>query len=213
MRDETSKRLPLNRDRIVEAALAQVDEHGIDGLNMRRLGRQLGVDPMAIYHHLPNKDALLDGIVECLWRGVKLPERSELSWQDLLHQTFLAVRERLLAHPRAAALIGTRPAITPAMLDLIDGMLARLSQAGLPASEAMPLIDCLSAFTVGKVLPESADWRDDVHDRALPALQALQPEVHPHLANALATGYQFSPDQQFDHGVRALIAGWPLRHG
>lgn len=211
MRDETSKRLPLNRDRIVEAALAQVDEHGIDGFNMRRLGRELGVDPMAIYRHLPNKDALLDGIVERLWRGVKLPERPDLSWQELLHQTFLAVRERLLAHPRAAVLIGTRPAITPAMLKLIDGMLARLSRAGLPEAQAMPLIDCLTAFTVGKVLPESVDWRDDVHDKARPALEALKPEDYPHLAQAFAMGYDLAPDEQFDHGLRALIAGWPVR--
>ena len=55
---------PLTRERILSTALSMVDEEGIEALSMRRLARELGVDPMAIYHHLPNKRALLSGLIE-----------------------------------------------------------------------------------------------------------------------------------------------------
>ena len=208
MRPDASKRVPLTRERIVEAALALVDEHGVEGFNMRRLGQRLGVDPMAIYHHLPNKDAVLDGVVEHLWGGVALPSTDVPDWQACLHLTFSAVRQRLLAHPRAALLLGSRPATTPAMRGVIERLLGHLQQAGLPAADAMPLIDCLAAFTVGKVLPESVGLRDTVGQTVAPALQALTAASHPHLSHALASGYGFAPDEQFDRGLRALIAGW-----
>ena len=67
-----AKRVPLTRAHIVEGALAIIDTDGLEGLTMRRLGQWPGVDPMAVYHHLPNRGAVLDGIVQHLWDGVTL---------------------------------------------------------------------------------------------------------------------------------------------
>ena len=81
----TATRPPLSRNRILIEALALLDESGVEQLSMRRLGQRLGVDPMAIYHHIPSKTALLDSLVEEIWLGVQLPEvRAGESWQEVL---------------------------------------------------------------------------------------------------------------------------------
>lgn len=211
----TTHRVPLTREHIVEAALAIVDTDGAESLTMRRLGQRLGVDPMAVYHHLPNKAAVLDGIVEHLWDGVRLgPPTPGESWQTVLFEVFTAFRVRLLQHPRAVAIIGTRPSVTPAMFRLVEAILQRLDAAGLTGSDAMQLIDCLSGFTVGKVLAETSDVTGGHTEHVGAALASLTPQTHPTLLRALAGGYSFAPDEEFNRGLRALIDGWrPARTG
>lgn len=200
-------RIPLTRERIAQAALALVDAVGLESFTMRGLGQQLGVDPMAIYHHLPNKDAVFDAIVEELWSGVaRTALRKGGDWQTRLFALFQAVRRHLLAHPRAALLMGTRPATTPALLRLIDQTLGHIAADDLPAQETMALLDCLMAFTVGKVLGEISQHQQP--EKVAAAVQSLTPQDHPHLMQALAAGYAFAPDAQFEHGLRVLIAGW-----
>lgn len=204
-------RIPLDRERIAEAALSLIDHTGIEKFTMRALGQQLGVDPMAIYHYLPNKEAVFDAIVEVLWRGVADADRADdgHDWQSCLFKRFCAVRSHLLTHPRAVLLLGTRPATTPALLTLIDQTLAHMNAADLPAHEAMPLMDCLAAYTVGKVLGEVSQLQQQ--DKVAAAVQSITPDTHPHLMQALSDGYGFAPDAQFERGLRALIGGWASR--
>ena len=202
-----TSRTPLTRERIAEAALALIDNVGIEKFTMRALGQQLDVDPMAIYHHLPNKDAVFDAIVEVLWRGVADAHTEEgHDWQECLFTLFCTVRKHLLAHPRAVLLLGTRPATTPALLDLLEQTLAHINTAELPLGEAMPLMDCLTAFTVGKVLGEVSLQQQQ--DKVASAMQSITPQSHPYLIQALGAGYGFMPDTQFEHGLRILIDGW-----
>ncbi len=202
-------RVPLTREHIVEAALAIVDADGAESLTMRRLGQRLGVDPMAVYHHLPNKAAVLDGIIEHLWDEVRLPDASPGErWQDVLAGVFTALRVRLLRHPRAVGIIGTRPSVSPAMLRLVDAVLRRLEAAGLAGPEAMQLIDCLSAFTIGKVLSEASDSGGGHEEHIAAALSSLTPQTHPALTKTLAQGYGFAPEAEFARGLHALIGGW-----
>jgi len=197
----------LSRERIIAAALAIMDADGVDGLSMRRLGQALGVDPMAVYYHVPNKGALYDGIVEHLWGSVRLPAmRPGERWPDLLEQIFADFRARLLEHPLAVTLVGTRPAVSAAMLRLVDDSLGRLEAAGLSGWDAMELIDCLSGYVVGKVLAETASLRGA--DEVAASLSAVTAESHPSLAAVMVSGYGFSPDEEFVRGLQALIAGW-----
>lgn len=211
MAPDATDRLPLTRERIVAAALASIDVHGVDQLSMRKLGQVLKVDPMAVYHHIPNKAALFDAIVEYIWAGVELPARGPGErWQGVLHAAFSALRDRLRQHPRAVVLVGTRPSVTPASLRLIDATLGRLSAAGLPGKDAMQLIDCLSGYTISKVLAETGEALGGASDVVGRALAGVTPQSHPHFA-AVLPGYGFAPDEEFDAGLRALIAGWQLR--
>ena len=204
-----ANRTPLTRERIIAQALAIVDDSGVDSLSMRRLGQRLGVDPMAVYYHVPNKAALHDGMVEHLWSGVTLPTRTEGErWQDILKTVFSAFRARLLEHPRAVVLIGTRPSTTPALLRLINDALGRLETAGLAGQDAMPLIDCLSGFTIGKVLAEIGEPLGGQADTVQTALAGITPDSHPHIIRTMTSGYTLAPDEQFQRGLNALINGW-----
>lgn len=204
-------RPPLTKDRILHAALEIIDTNGVDGLSMRALGAHLHVDPMAVYHYLPNKAALYDGLVEHLWLGVHISTaRPGETWPEVLQQFFMALRRRLLEHPRAVVLLGTRPAVTPAMLRLTDDQLGRLAAVGLPRHDAMQLIDCLAGYTVGKVLGEIGEPLGGVNTTVQSAMAAVTPQTHPQLTQAIREGYQFSPEDEFVRGLTAMITGWNL---
>src|SRR5215217_6630955 len=76
------KRRPLSRRRILEAAVRFVDREGLEALSMRKLGSELGVEAMSLYNHVPNKGALLDGMVEVLLGELEVPPEDE-GWEIL----------------------------------------------------------------------------------------------------------------------------------
>lgn len=204
----------LTRAQIAAAALELIDELGAEQLTMRRLGQRLGVDPMAVYYHFPNKAAVLDAVTELVWSGVRFPAtRPDERWSDVLFDLFMVVRARLLEHPGAIGTVGTRPLTTPAMLDLIDTTLARIAAAGLPEAEAMPLVDDLTAYTIGKLLGEVSILDGDAAQRVRQAIATISPTSHPALSRILAGGYQLSPEEGFIRGLRALIDGWTAAIG
>lgn len=205
------RRPPLTRDDIVTAALAIIDGDGVEALTMRRLGQQLGVDPMAVYYHLPNKAAVLDVVLDHLWAGVRMPPPvAGEAWPDLMFALFTGLRDRLQGHPRAIAILGTRPATTVAQIALIESVLDRLSRAGLSAGEAMPLLDCLSGFTIGKLLAETTLTEHGGEAQIAAAVASVAPDTHPNVVGALMQGYAVAPDEQFERGLRALITGWSV---
>ncbi|GAB3995462.1 hypothetical protein GCM10029992_12760 [Glycomyces albus] len=141
--------------------------------------------------------------------GVELPASADgESWQYVIGAIFRAFRRRLLAHPRAASVVGTRPAVSPAMLVLVEEILARLNAASLGGRDAMELIDCLAGYTIGKVLAETSAALGDEGGTVAAALSAVTPETHPHLVRTLAEGYVLAPDEEFERGLAALIDGW-----
>ena len=186
-----------------------LDRDGVDAFSMRRLGGELGVDPMAIYHHLPNKASLFDAVVDTVWSetAVEWPEAGA-PWQQVVGIVARALRRELLVHPRLVPIIATRPIVTQAMLKLVDETLGYLADGGLAPASAMQLLDCLVAYTVGKVQGEVRDpvGGEGVSPESVYA--ALTPESHPHLADAMAAGYGWAPEDEFERGLVAMIAGW-----
>ena len=92
---------------------------------------------------------------------------------------------------------------------MLDHHLGRLAAAGLSPAHAMPLLDCLVAFTVGTV---RAEVREPVGGPGVPPEEvwaALTPQSHPNLAAALGGGYDWAPEAQFETGLAALLGGWP----
>ena len=65
---------PVTPEAVVDAALRVIDDEGLDALTMRRLAHDLGVEPVTIYRQLPNKDAILAGVAEKLWREMAPPD-------------------------------------------------------------------------------------------------------------------------------------------
>src|SRR6476661_7420438 len=125
---ETVKR-PLSRDLVLETAIALVDHEGLGALSMRRLGQELGVEAMSLYHHVANKEALLDGMVESV--VAELVEQvgpgggpdAERDCVAALRARILTARRLMLRHPWVPAAVETRTLVSAAMVAYYEGVL------------------------------------------------------------------------------------------
>jgi AcrR family transcriptional regulator len=150
MRDSSAA---LTREKIVKAAVRIVDRDGLEALSMRHLGALLGVDPMAIYYHVPNKAALYDAIVEAVMAEVD-PGPGPASGHKLapieqLRQMALSYRDALLAHPNALPVVATRPVRTPASLRPTERMLAVMVSLGFTPQESIAFVDVCRHYIMG----------------------------------------------------------------
>src|SRR5881628_2286198 len=125
-------RLPLSRDRIMEAALALADTEGVDALTMRRLGQELGFEAMSLYNYVANKDEVLDGILDLVLSESDLPATTG-DWAAAIRDSAISVHDAIRRHPWACTLLMSPPRIRPARLKYMDSLLGRLREAGLSA--------------------------------------------------------------------------------
>src|SRR3954447_10403008 len=100
-------RASLSRERVLVAAVAFADEHGIAALTMRKLGHVLGVEAMSLYNHVANKDQLLDGMVDLVFSEVGLPSGDD-DWKTAMRRRAISARTALAAHRWAIGLMESR---------------------------------------------------------------------------------------------------------
>jgi AcrR family transcriptional regulator len=124
------RRTPLNRDRVLAAAVALADELGIEPVSMRRLAEELGVVPMALYKHVADKDELLDGMVDRVIDEIEPPD-PDLTWRDAVRTRILSARTVLLRHPWARRVMEGRTTPTPTVLGYMDSTIAMFTAGGL----------------------------------------------------------------------------------
>ena len=144
-------REPLTRVRIIEAALEIIDDEGLGALNMRRLATAVGVKPMSLYHHVPNKEAILDAVAECIAEAA-LGERTapgELGWRERTRELFIGLYELVQDHPRALPLISTAVLRTPSGRRWMEELMSVLLGAGFTPDQAASLFHTLGAYTIG----------------------------------------------------------------
>jgi AcrR family transcriptional regulator len=162
-------REPLTRLRIVELALEIIDAEGLEALNMRRLASAAGVKPMSLYHHYPNKDAILLAVAESISAaalgdaasgeglgapldaplGAPLGEPSVGDWHERVRVLFVGLYELVQAHPRALPLIGTGVLRTPSGRRWMEELMRVLLEAGFTPDEAASAYHTLGAYTLG----------------------------------------------------------------
>src|SRR6266851_179181 len=128
----TEPRLPLSRDRILQAALGLVDEGGIESLTMRKLGEALGFEAMSLYNHVANKDDVLDGILDLVLAEGELPSPAG-DWDTAIRRSAISVHDALRRPPWACTLLMSPGHVRPARLRYIDSLLGRLRAAGFSA--------------------------------------------------------------------------------
>src|SRR6266480_1481431 len=104
MATQTEPRLPLNRDRILQAALELADEGGIESLTMRKLGQALGFEAMSLYNHVANKDDVLDGILDLVLAESEPPSPAG-DWHAAIRSSAISVYQTLRRHPWACNVV------------------------------------------------------------------------------------------------------------
>src|SRR6185436_7514838 len=100
----TDTRLPLSRERILQAALELADESGIESVTMRKLGQLLGFEAMSLYNHVSNKDDLLDGMLDLVLDETK-PPAEEGEWDAAIRASAVSVHDALQRHAWSSNLI------------------------------------------------------------------------------------------------------------
>jgi AcrR family transcriptional regulator len=144
---------PLTRERILEAARALADAEGVDAVTMRRLAAELGVEAMSLYHHVPNKDALLDGLVATIIGEVQdaTSGSSGAGWRAALRDRCLTARDVMVRHPWAPGLIGTRTKIPTSVIFFYEGILGLLVEGGFSYALAHRALHALGSMPLGFV--------------------------------------------------------------
>ncbi|MFD7711763.1 TetR/AcrR family transcriptional regulator [Streptomyces sp. NPDC059786] len=176
------------REEILDAALAIADERGLEAVSMRALADRVGVTPMALYRHVKDKAALLDGMVGRLLAAVLPPPDTtgEQTWDERLSALAHACRDVSRAHPWAAHLLFSRPAVTEDAVRVVDVIYSALIEAGVPESEVPRLERLVSTFVIGFAASEASGRfaagtldprgrRGQLPDRELPGHARLAP--------------------------------------
>ncbi|WP_182868598.1 TetR/AcrR family transcriptional regulator C-terminal domain-containing protein [Rhodopirellula sp. JC639] len=174
---------PLSRDSVLQAAMDYADQHGIESLSMRKLGQLLGVEAMSLYNHVPNKDAILDGMVDQVAGEMEIPVAGG-DWRRAMRRRAFSAHEVLLRHPWATMLIVSRVNVGPAMLRYVDATIGCLVEAGFSDAMADHAWNALDSFTYGFTLqklkfPFHPDDYAKVAEAYLPQIPADQyPYLH-----------------------------------
>jgi AcrR family transcriptional regulator len=171
-------RTPLSRDRVLAVAVALADRDGIEGLSMRKLGQELGVDAMALYRHVQSKDDLLDGIVEMIVGEIDRVE-PDGTWKPALRQQVMAARRVMLRHPWARRVLEERGTAGVAIIGYVESILAILLDGGYTIDLAHHTLHVMGS----RIFGFSQDLFDD-SGRADPS-----PEAAASLAQMMAERY------------------------
>lgn len=145
---EAARRIPLNRERVLRAAVELADAGGIESLSMRRLAQELGVVPMALYKHVANKEELLDGMVDVVIGEIDPPVRDS-DWHGVVRRRILSARQVLLRHRWASQVIESRTSPTPAVLEYLDSMIGAFRAGGLSVDLTHHVMHALGSRLLG----------------------------------------------------------------
>jgi AcrR family transcriptional regulator len=205
-RPARSRPTPLSRDRIVEAAVPLLDEHGIEGLTMRRLAQSLRVTSTALYWHVDTKEDVLDLALDRIFGDVPLPAPTD-DWRADARDLTRAWRTAMLRHPWAPPLIG-RPMLGPNVLARTEFLQSALVRGGFTDRRLAVATRVLANYVIGAALTE-ATWRSAGPRSRHEARHHItaDPAAYPTLA---ASGHldpaRWGDDELFDQGLDALLA-------
>lgn len=181
-------RQPLTRDLVLAGAIGLADTEGLDAVTMRRLAGTLGVEAMSLYHHLPGKERLLEGLAEALVAEIRVEVQALAAtgdWRSDLRGRCLAARQVMLRHPWGPALVGSRPSIPPGLYVYFEDVLAILVRGGFSYHLAHQALHALGSMTLGFVQELfSPGSRGDAPDESVDAAAQLaeMASALPHLA-------------------------------
>ena len=214
MADETTTgappRAPLNRGRALITAVALADAEGIGSLSMRRLARELGIEAMSLYHHVANKEDILDGMIELVFGEIELPP-VDADWKTAMRVRARSARAAMTRHPWAISLMESRSSPGPATLRHHDAVLGSCRAAGFSVPMAAHAFSLVDSYIYGFVLQEvnlpfddSSDLGELVDSMMLP----FSPDDYPHLVeltteHLLQPGYSYG--DEFEYGLGLIL--------
>lgn len=200
----------LTRERILVVALRLVDEQGVEALSMRRLAAELAVDPMAIYHYLPNKQAILAGLIELVFAEWPVPLTVSPDWQEGVRDFARAYHQLTRAHPNLTLYLVTEAEFgAAAALAATESLYAALAGAGLAPGIIVRAADLIVDYLNGFALAESSGRFGLPGERQalLTRLSESPTEQYPTLRQVLAALSETELAANFEAGLDLILAG------
>ena len=179
----------LTKQRIAEVALALIDEFGLGAFSMREVAARLGVYPATVHWHVSTREALLAEVAAAVMAGVT-PPAGKLEWQAWIAELFRRCRDAVRRHPNVAQLLGAQLVSNGSLpTELVEGVLAALTEAGFEGEPLLEAYNCVIAAMLGfltmEFSPLPADntqaWAEELRER----VHTIRPLDHPVLARNL----------------------------
>lgn len=177
-------------------ALRIIDADGLEGLSVRRLAAELGVNNKSLYHHFADKNAIVASAAELALGGIGMPATRGEAWGEWLLRSSLIFRDALLAHPALIPVMLARGRFGFG-LAWFDEIVRELEAQGVSGAATMAFIEAIESFAIGNVLCKTSAAT------GAPNPEAVR-DVYPSLAQAFADR-SLKYDQQFQIGCRQLI--------
>jgi AcrR family transcriptional regulator len=211
-RDAKSPRAPLSKERVLHAAMGLADQEGLASLTMRRLGQKLGVEAMSLYHHVANKDDLLDGMVDIAFSEIDLSSNGA-DWKAIMRRRAISAREMLARHPWAVGLMESRATAGPANLRHHDSVIGSLRKGGFSIDMAAHAYSLMDSYIYGFALQQMnlpVGARKQAPEAAQTFLRRFRAEEYPYLAemvtgHAMKSGYDYV--DEFEFGLDLILTG------
>ncbi|HEU4758280.1 MAG TPA: TetR/AcrR family transcriptional regulator [Agromyces sp.] len=219
----TAQRSPLTRERVLRTAMDLADRDGLDALTMRALADELGVEAMSLYYHLPNKSAILDGVVEVAFEEIErevggfdaaTAGADPATWTAALRERVLGARRVLLRHPWVPVVMESRATFGPTMARYVDGIVGLMRAGGLSHDLIHHSLHALGSRMYGFVQELGPD--DSSSTPTDPAEVEAMSALAPNLAAMLAEVAHDDPDStlgwcddqtEFEFGLDILLEG------
>lgn len=192
------KKPRLSAARVIDGAMLLADRIGVAALTIRALAEALDTKPMTIYHHVPNKDAILDGMVDRVFAEIDRPP-VDLPLKPALRQRCVSARAVLARHPWAVPLMESRTNPGPETLGHHDAVLGALRRGGLSLEMTAHAYALLDSYVYGFALQEAnlpATGGAEMADLAESLISPLPPDAYPHLTE-LTVGHVLRPGYDF----------------
>ncbi|BCJ76031.1 TetR family transcriptional regulator [Catellatospora sp. IY07-71] len=218
-------RAPLSRDRVLRAAVKLADEGGIASVTMRRLAEELNAEAMSLYHHVANKEQVLDGVIDAVAAEInEAVARIELptegaAWKEAARQRILTARQVMLRHRWAPTVFSTRTTTSPEVLVYYDGLLGIMRSGGFSNDLAHRALHALGSRALGFSQELFSPNDGPTTGEPDPALAAMAARL-PHLVGMLSEVAHDDPDStvgwcddqaEFEFGLDLILEGLDRR--
>lgn len=219
------ERLPeksaLNREQIVQTAIAIADVEGAQGITMRRIATELDAGAMSLYRHVFSKDDLLDLMIDDVFGEIVLPEPHADEWRSALAALASATRAVFKRHPWLSTVLNSRPTLGPNYMRWFERSLAIVADLNLDSATMVQIVGALYGYVGGVVSYELAEQEntrrtglteEDKRAYATPYVQQIIANgQHPNFARFFVEGVNLDPDQSFAFGLSCLLDGFAMR--
>ena len=208
----TTTRARLTRDRIADAAVAYIDDHGLDALSMRKLGAELDVEAMSLYNHVVNKDDLLSAVTDRLYAEV-LEDYGDGGdgWRSKARRMAQAYRAAADRHPNAVPLLIDKPVEAAEGLEFMSRIVSIFDELTDDLEQAAMAFHIAGSWVIGTIVQEHGMMKRLAEGEGVSA-DTVPPQYLPIVRFKEACVDASSPDERFDEGLETILDGLEQRY-